>query len=217
MVDRSAGRRWVPPAAAAPVGAAGDLIDVLRDRVPIRRRRNAFLGRVVGVTLVSDDWLPLDADWSAAIDVNPVTSISSVHGPETIMEIRVFHLHDAAAAAAAAAKVRAATCPKADFALAIGMATARRGSRTVAIGSTRARLTTATVKRANPEIEASVDYVPGDAKLAFAHGALLISIEALALRSRKANSPTDITAAAEEAARKTATAIVKALPPSATN
>ncbi len=163
------------------------------------------------------DWLPLDADWSAAIDVNPVTSISSVRVPKTIMEVRVFHLHDDAAAAAAMAKVRAAPCSQADFALTIGRATARRDSRTVAIGSTQARLTTATVKRVNSDIEASADYLPGDVKLAFAHGPLLISIEALALRSRKANSPTDITAAAEEKAWQTATALVKALPPSTTN
>ncbi|MEV0719505.1 hypothetical protein [Asanoa sp. NPDC050611] len=158
------------------------------------------------------DWLPLDADWSAGIDVDPVTSIGGVYGPKTIMEIRVFHLHDAVAAAAAAAKVRAAACSKADFGLTIGMATARRGSRTVAIGSTQARLTSATVKRVNPEIEESVTYLPGDVKLAFAHGSLLISIETLAIRSRKANSPTEITAAAEKRASKTATAIVNALP-----
>ncbi|MEV4536518.1 hypothetical protein AB0J82_22295 [Asanoa sp. NPDC049518] len=162
-------------------------------------------------------WLPLDADWSAGIDVDPVTSISGLHGPKTTMEIRVFHLHDDAAAVAAAAKVRAATCSTADFELTIGLATARRDSRTVAIGSRQARLTTATVKRVNPGVEASVDYLPGDAKLAFAHGSLLISIETLALRSRKANSATDITAAAEERASKTATAIVRALPPSTTN
>jgi hypothetical protein len=86
----------------------------------------------------------------------------------------------------------------------------------VAIRSTQARLTTATVKRVDLEIEASVDYLAGDVKPAFAHGPLLISIEALALRSREANSPTDITAAAEEQAWKTATALVKALPPSTT-
>ena len=86
----------------------------------------------------------------------------------------------------------------------------------MAIGSRQARLTTATVKRVNAGIEASVDYLPGDAKLAFAHGPLLISIEAVAIRSRMPNSATDITAAAEEKASKTATALVKALPPSTT-
>lgn len=89
----------------------------------------------------------------------------------------------------------------------------RRGD----LDSTSARLTTATVKRVNPEIDAGIDYLPGDARLVFAHGSLLISIEALALRPRKPNSASEITAMAQEKATMLAAAIVKALPRSSGN
>ncbi|MEH0931109.1 hypothetical protein [Micromonospora sp. CPCC 205558] len=85
------------------------------------------------------------------------------------------------------------------------------------IDSTSARLTTATVKRVNPEIDAGVDYLPGDARLVFAHGSLLISIEALTLWPRKQNSASEITAMAQEKATMLAEAIVKTLPRSSGN
>jgi hypothetical protein len=156
--------------------------------------------------------LQLDAVWAAGLEVDPVSSFQNA-GPSTVLDVRVVYLPDDAAAAAAAARVRAARCPSGEFPLNIGLATARWGARTVTVGSTQARLTTATVERVNPEIEAGV-YLPGDARLIFAHGPLLVSIEALAMRSRKANAAAEITAAAQEEAMTVAAAIVKALPTS---
>lgn len=158
--------------------------------------------------------LPLDAVWAAGLEVDPVASFQSVQGPKTVLDVRVVRLSDGSAAAAAAAGVRTARCPNGEFPLNIGLATARRGSRTVTVGATTARLTTATVLRVNPEVEAGVAYLPGDARLIFAHGPLLISIEALALRSRTSNSAAQITAAAAEKAMTVAAAIVTTLPTS---
>ncbi|GIF75901.1 hypothetical protein Asi02nite_54190 [Asanoa siamensis] len=155
------------------------------------------------------NWLKLESDWSSGLEVNPVSSFGSLHGPKTVMDVKVFHLKDAAAAEAAATKARTAPCSRADAPLSIGFATAKRGSRTVEVGATPARLTTMTLKDVKPE----ADYLPGDARVTFARGPLLISVEAVAFRSRKANAPTDITAAAEAKAMTTAIALTKALPP----
>jgi hypothetical protein len=50
--------------------------------------------------------------------------------------------------------------------------------------------------------------------LAFTHGPLLISVEALALRSRRSNSGTEITAVAQKTATSLASAIAKVVPTS---
>ncbi|SIM85003.1 hypothetical protein SAMN04489832_2487 [Micromonospora cremea] len=156
--------------------------------------------------------LDLDAVWAAGLEVNPVPSFQNIQPPMTLMDVRVVHLSEDSAAADAANQVRTAKCPSDEFRLNIGQATARWGARTVAVGPTSARLTSATVKRVNPEIEAGVAYLPGDARLVFAHGPLLISIEALTLWPRKLNSAAEITAAAQEKAMTLAAAIVRALP-----
>ena len=83
----------------------------------------------------------LDTVWAAGIEVDPVASFQTARGPRTVLDVRVFALPDDAAAEAAAAEVRSARCPGGDFGLTIADATARRDSRTVAIGATRARLT----------------------------------------------------------------------------
>ncbi|MEV4717238.1 hypothetical protein AB0J94_08570 [Micromonospora noduli] len=161
--------------------------------------------------------LQLDAVWAAGLEVNPVPSFQNIQTPMTLLDVRVVHLSDASAAVAAETRARTARCPSDDFHLNIGQATARWGSRAVTIDSTSARLTTATVKRVNPEIDAGVNYLPGDARLVFAHGPLLISIEALTLWPRKQNSAAEITAAAQEKAMTLAAAIVKTLPTSSEN
>lgn len=156
--------------------------------------------------------LPLDAEWAAWIEVNAVLSFTIVTGPTTTLDIRVVRLPDVAAAATAAAKVRATRCPSGEFRLKNGRASAVRSTRTVRIGSTSARLTTARVKQVDPESEAGMTYLPGDARVIFTHGPLLISIEALTLWPRELNSPAEITAMAHDKATALATAIVKTLP-----
>ncbi|MEU8112825.1 hypothetical protein [Micromonospora sp. NPDC048947] len=158
--------------------------------------------------------LQLDAVWAAGLEVNPVASFQNIQAPTTLLDVRVVHLPDASAAVAAATRARTARCPSDEFRLNIGQATARWGSRALTIESTSARLTTATVKRVNPEIDAGVDYLPGDARLVFAHGSMLISIEALTLWPRKQNSASEITAMAQEKATTLAGTIVKTLPTS---
>ncbi|MCX5117884.1 hypothetical protein OG992_11885 [Micromonospora sp. NBC_00362] len=161
--------------------------------------------------------LQLDAVWSAGLEVNPVPSFQNIQPPMTLLNVRVFHLPDASAAVAGATRARAARCPSEEFRLNIGQATARWGSGAVTIASTSARLTTATVERVDPAIDAGVDYLPGDARLVFAHGPLLISIEALALWPRQQNSAAEITAAAQEKAMSLAAAVVKTLSTSSEN
>ncbi|WP_444950548.1 hypothetical protein [Micromonospora ureilytica] len=164
-----------------------------------------------------DAGLQLDAVWAAGLEVNPVPSFQNIQPPMTLLNVRVFHLPDASAAVAGATRARAARCPSDEFRLNIGQATARWGSRAVTIASTSARLTTATVKRVDPAIDAGVNYLPGDARLVFAHGPLLISIEVLTLWPRMQNSAAEITAAAQAKAMSLATAIVKTLPTSSEN
>ncbi|MER7335474.1 MULTISPECIES: hypothetical protein [unclassified Micromonospora] len=158
--------------------------------------------------------LRLDAVWSAGLEINPMPSFQNVQSPTTLLDVRVVRLPDASAAVAAATKVHAARCPSDKFRLTIGQASARRGARAVTVDSTSARLTTATVERVDPEIEAGVAYLPGDARLIFAHGPLLISVEALTLWPRKLNSPAEITAMAQEKATALAAEIVRSLPTS---
>ncbi|MEU4773460.1 hypothetical protein [Micromonospora sp. NPDC023644] len=156
--------------------------------------------------------LPLDAVWAASLEVNPMSSFGSIGRPTTVLDVRVARLPDAAAAGAAATTVRTARCPGGEFRLVIGQASARWAARTVPIGSTSARLTTATVDRVDPGIEAGMTYLPGDARLIFAHGPLLISVEALTLWPRKLSSAAEITAMAKEEATTLAAAIVRTLP-----
>ena len=71
-----------------------------------------------------------------------------------------------------------------------------------------ARLTTATVSRVNPESAEGMPFLPGNARLIFAHGSLLISVEALTFWPPKLNTATEVTAIAQEKATSLATAIV---------
>jgi hypothetical protein len=172
---------------------------------------------VTGPQRAKGSGMHLDAVWAAGLEVNAVPSFQNIRPPMTLLDVRVVHLPDAAAATAAATRARTARCPSDEFRLNIGQASARWGSRTVTIDSTSARLTTATVKRVNPEIEAGVTYLPGDARLVFAHGALLISTEALALWPRKQSSAAEITAMAQEKATTLAAAVVRTLPTASGN
>lgn len=156
--------------------------------------------------------LELDQVWGAGLEVNPVGIFIDVQPPMTLLDVTVVGLPDAPAAVAAARAVHTARCPKQAFRLNIGMATARWRARTMTIESTSARLTTATVSRVDPETAAGMPFLPGDARLIFAHGRLLISIEALTFWPPKVNTATEVTAMAQEKAASLATAIVKTLP-----
>jgi hypothetical protein len=156
--------------------------------------------------------LRLGAEWAAGLEVNPVPSFQNIERPTTLLDVRVVRLPDASAAVAAATKVRTARCPSGEFRLTIGQASARWGARTVTIDSTSARLTTATVERVDPETEGGMTHLPGDARLVFAHGPLLISVEALTLWPRRLNSAAEITDMAQEKATTLATAILTTLP-----
>lgn len=156
--------------------------------------------------------LEFDQVWGAGLEVNPVGIFVDVQPPTTLLNVTVIRLRDAPAAAAAARTARTARCPSKDFPLNIGMATARWGARTMPIGSTSARLTTATVSRVNPESAEGMPFLPGNARLIFAHGSLLISIEALAFWPPKLSTASEVTAIAQEKATSLATAIVKTVP-----
>jgi hypothetical protein len=158
--------------------------------------------------------LRLGAEWAAGLEVNPVPSFQNIERPTTLLDVRVVRLPDASAAVAAATEVRAARCPSGEFRLTIGQASARWGARTVTIDSTSTRLTTATVERVDPETEGGMTLLPGDARLVFAHGPLLVSVEALTLWPRKLNTAAEITAMAQEKATILATAIMTTLPTS---
>lgn len=126
-----------------------------------------------------------DQVWGAGLEVSPVSSFANIQGPTTLLDVTVIGLPDASAAVAAAHAARTARCPRDAFRLTIGMATAQWGARTVTIESTSARLITATVSRVDPQTAGGLTLLPGDARLIFAHGQLLISIEALTfLRAR---------------------------------
>ncbi|MFG2053831.1 hypothetical protein ACGFI9_07330 [Micromonospora sp. NPDC048930] len=156
--------------------------------------------------------LEIDQVWGAGLEVNPVSSFTDIQRPTTLLDVTVIGLPDAAAAVAAARAARTAPCPREAFRLNIGMATARWDARTVTIESTSARLTTATVSRVDPETAGGMTFLPGDARLIFAHGRLLISIEALTFRPRKLNTAAEVTAMAQGTVTSLATAIVKTLP-----
>ena len=156
--------------------------------------------------------LEFDQVWGAGLEVNPVGIFTAVQPPMTLLDVTVIGLPDAPAAVAAARAVHTARCPKQAFRLNIGMATARWRARTMTIESTSARLTTATVSRVDPESADGMPFLPGDARLIFAHGRLLISIEALTFWPPKVNTATEVTAMAQEKVASLATAIVKTLP-----
>ncbi|MGY4909090.1 hypothetical protein [Micromonospora aurantiaca (nom. illeg.)] len=156
--------------------------------------------------------LEFDQVWGAGLEVNPVGTFVDVQPPTTLLNVTVIGLRDASAAAAAARTARTARCPSRDFRLTIGMATARWGTRSMTIGSTNARLTTATVSRVNPESAEGMPFLPGNARLIFAHGSLLISVEALAFWPPKLSTASEVTAIAQEKATSLATAIVKTVP-----
>ncbi|MFC0506737.1 hypothetical protein [Micromonospora costi] len=160
-----------------------------------------------------DPEVSVDAVWAGQIEVNAVPSFQAVARPTTVVTVEVARLTDAATAGAAADRLRAARCPGGDFRLRMGLATARQAAATVTVGATGARVTTATVRRVDPESEAGMTYLPGDARLFFAYGPLLVSVEALALWPRHGNTAAEITAMAQEKATTVAAAIVARLPP----
>lgn len=155
----------------------------------------------------------VDTVWAAELEVNAVASFQAVQPPWTIVEINVARLADAPAAAAAGKQARTGTCPGGPFRLTMGTIDAIRESRTLRIGATDARSTTATVQRVDPAF--GLNLVPGDARLTFAHGALLVTVEVLRLWPGHADPPKAITDGAQRAAVAIAADIMTALPASA--
>ncbi|HEX5598804.1 MAG TPA: hypothetical protein VFX61_22705 [Micromonosporaceae bacterium] len=160
---------------------------------------------------VWDRTLDFEGIWASGIEVNPVPSFYDVQQPTIFLDIRVIHLPDPRAADSAARQVAATKCPTDDFHLKIGLATARRAQRTVRLESTSAQVTSATVQRLNPESEHVVTYLPGEVRLTFAHGPLLISVDALALQPRRAHTPAEVTAIAQKRAIAVGVEILQAL------
>ncbi|WP_416901273.1 hypothetical protein [Micromonospora echinospora] len=168
---------------------------------------------IAGSDRANGDAWDFDHVWAAGLEVNPVSSFVNLERPTTLLDVTVIGLPDASAAGAAVRAAQTARCPQEEFRLDIGMATAQWSARTVTVESTSAQLTTATVSRVDPEAASGMRFLPGDARLIFAHGQLLISIEALTFWPRKLTTGAEVTAMAQEKATSLATAIVKTLPP----
>jgi hypothetical protein len=147
------------------------------------------------------------ADWAGLVQMNPTDRFSDVNGPTTIADIRVAALADKPAAAAATKRAINAQCAP-DFEVNFQPAPGRRAGSTVKIGAVDARLVTGTARAAGAGRDAGRP--PGEARLTFARGPVVVSIAVVKLHFDGTGE--EVTRQARTDAVKLAAEIARALP-----
>jgi hypothetical protein len=141
--------------------------------------------------------IPVSANWAGLVQMNPTDRFSDVNGPTTIADIWVAALADRPAAAAATKRAITAKCAP-DFEVNFQPAPGLRAGAKVKIGAADARLVTGTARDAGASHDSGRP--PGEARLTFARGPVLVSIAVVKL---------DFDGTGEEVTRQARTDAVK--------
>jgi hypothetical protein len=153
--------------------------------------------------------LRVAAHYAGHVRLNPIPDLPSYAGrPTVVAQIDVAHLRDATAAGAAVRSAVAAECDG-RFGLFGGPDEARRAGEKLRIGSGDARLTTGTLGIGTRAT--SLGFTPGEARLVFAYGPLVVDV--LVLEVRPADErPDNATSAARDQALAVASDVIWGLP-----
>ncbi|MEE6263465.1 hypothetical protein [Plantactinospora sonchi] len=117
--------------------------------------------------------------FTGLIEVNPTGAFQGVDGPTTVVEIEVTGFASDGIVEEVMERAGRARCAT-DFTVTYTPMPARRAVGTVRLGEVQARLSTGTVRRV--PADQNISLVPGEARLVFAHGPLLISVDVLTFR-----------------------------------
>lgn len=179
---------------------------VLTDEQDVDGHGHDPCGLLLAETRPGDPFAPPTPVFTGLVEVNPTGAFQGVERPTTVIEVEVTGFADERTVDEIVARADRARCAV-DFSVNYTPMPARRGIGTTRLDGVRARLSTATVRRV--PADRNISLVPGEARLVFGHGPLMISVDVLTFRP--GDTGRESTRLARETAFELATRLIRAV------